>query len=94
MKIRWSPMAISDLETIRDFIAHDSPSVAHKIANRMKESINRLSSFPLSGKPGRVSGTHELVIPGTSYIAAYTIQSDEVQIASILHGKQRWPDLF
>jgi hypothetical protein len=26
MKIRWSPMAVSDLESIREYIARDSPS--------------------------------------------------------------------
>jgi addiction module RelE/StbE family toxin len=70
MKISWSPTAISDLESIRDYIARDNASAARKIANRIKESVSRLVNFPLSGRAGRVPGTHELVIPGTSYIAA------------------------
>jgi toxin ParE1/3/4 len=94
MKIRWSLTAISDLESVREYIARDSPSAARKVGNRIKESVNRLINFPLSGKPGRVPGTRELVIPGTSYIAAYRILGDEVQIASILHGKQVWPQSF
>jgi toxin ParE1/3/4 len=67
---------------------------ARKVANRIKESVNRLCNFPLSGRAGRIPGTRELVIPGTSYIAAYLIQGDEVQIASVLHGRQRWPESF
>ena len=94
MKIRWSPTAISDLELIRDYIAQDSPLAARKVANRIKESVNRLINFPLSGRAGRVPETRELVIPGTSFVAAYTIQDNEVRIASLLHGKQRWPDAF
>jgi addiction module RelE/StbE family toxin len=94
MKIRWSPTAVSDLETIRGYIAKDSSVAAQKIANRIKESVYRLVNFPLSGRVGRVPGTRELVIPGTSYITAYTIQDDEVQIAAVLHGKQRWPERF
>src|ERR1017187_2201752 len=94
MKIRWSPTAVSDLEAIRDYIALDRPSAAHKVANRIKESINHLIYFPLSGRAGRVPGTRELVIPGTSYIAAYTIQGDEVLIAAVLHGRQNWPESF
>jgi addiction module RelE/StbE family toxin len=94
MTIRWSPTAISDLEAIRDYIAQDSPSAARKVANRIKESVNRLIDFSLSGRAGRVSGTRELVIPGTSYIAAYTIQGDEVRIAAVLHGRQHWPESF
>jgi addiction module RelE/StbE family toxin len=94
MTIRWSPTAISDLETIRDYIASDNPSTARKVANRIKESVNRLINFPLSGGAGRIPGTRELVIPGTSYIAAYTIQGNEVLIAAVLHGRERWPDSF
>jgi addiction module RelE/StbE family toxin len=94
MKIRWSPTAVSDLESIREYIARDSPTAARKVANRIKGSVNRLCNFPLSGRAGRVAGTRELVIPGTSYIAAYIIQGDEVQIASVLHGRQRWPESF
>lgn len=91
MKIRWSPTAVSDLKAIRTYIANDNPTAARKIARRIQESVNRLVSFPLSGRIGRVQGTRELVVPGTSYIAAYRIQGEEVQIAAVLHGRQRWP---
>jgi addiction module RelE/StbE family toxin len=94
MKIRWSPTAISDLDSIRDYIARDSFLAARKITRRIQESVNRLINFPLSGRVGRIPGTRELVIPGTSYIVAYRIQGEEVQIASVLHGKQRWPESF
>jgi len=92
VKILWSPTAISDLESIRDYIAKDSPQAARKVAVRIREAADRLATFPLSGRTGRVPGTRELVIPGTSYIAAYLIRGDEVQIAAVLHGRQHWPE--
>jgi toxin ParE1/3/4 len=94
VKIRWSRTAVSDLESIRDYIAIDSPSAARKIAIRIKESVHRLEDFPLSGRAGRVPETRELVIPATSYVVAYTIQHDEIQIAAVLHGRERWPESF
>jgi toxin ParE1/3/4 len=94
MKLLWSPTAVSDLQSIREYIARDNPSAARKIAERIRESVNRLIDFPLSGRAGRVPGTRELVIPGTSYIAAYRTHGDEVQIAAVLHGRQRWPESF
>lgn len=94
VSLRWSPTAVSDLKSIRDYIAKDNPTAARKTAARIKDAANRLINFPLSGRAGRVPGTRELVIPGTSYIAAYTIQGDEVLIAAVLHGKQRWPERF
>jgi toxin ParE1/3/4 len=94
MKIRWSPTAASDLKSIREYISRDNPTAARKVAARIKEAVNRLIDFPLSGRAGRVLGTRELVIPGTSYIAAYTVQDDKIEIAAVLHGKQNWPDKF
>jgi len=94
MNVRWSPTSISDLESIRNYIAKESPRAAGKVASRIKESINRLSNFPLSGRAGRVPETRELAIPGTSYIAVYAIQGDEVLIAAVLHERQNWPELF
>jgi len=94
MKIRWSPTAASDLKSIREYISRDNPTAARKVAARIKEAVNRLIDFPLSGRAGRVLGTRELVIPGTSYIAAYTVHEDKIEIAAVLHGKQDWPDKF
>jgi toxin ParE1/3/4 len=94
MKIRWSPTAISDLESIHDYIAEDSPTAARKVSTRIKEAVRRLESFPLSGRAGRVPETRELVIPGTSYIAAYKLQGNEVLIGAVLHGRQVWPKSF
>ncbi len=94
MKIQWSSTAVTDLESIRRYIANDSPRAARKVSKKIKEAINRLGDFPLCGKVGRVPETRELVVPGTPYIAAYIIQGDEVLIAAVLHGRQDWPESF
>ncbi|HET7560985.1 MAG TPA: type II toxin-antitoxin system RelE/ParE family toxin [Rhodanobacteraceae bacterium] len=51
-----------------------------------------LLQFPVSGRPGRVEGTRELVIERTPYIAAYRIQSDTVRVLRVLHGALQWPN--
>jgi toxin ParE1/3/4 len=94
MMVLWAPTAIADLESIRDYIAKDSPAAARKVAGRIKESINRLGNFPFSGRAGRVPETREMVVPGTSYIVAYVVDRDEVRIAAVLHGRQWWPENF
>ena len=94
MKIRWSLQAVSDLKSIRDWIAQDNPAAASQVASRIRNAASRLERFPLSGRVGRVPGTRELVIPGTTYIAAYRVRSETVEIAAVLHGKQRWPESF
>jgi len=39
-----------------------------------------------------VAGTRELVIVGTPYIVPYRVENDAVQIITVLHGAQKWPD--
>jgi toxin ParE1/3/4 len=47
---------------------------------------------PGIGRPGRVAGTRELVTAGTPYIVPYRVAGDAVQIITVLHGAQNWPD--
>jgi len=48
--------------------------------------------LPGLGRPGRVEGTRELVVPRTPYIVAYTVIDDQVMILSVIHSSRRWPD--
>jgi len=50
--------------------------------------------MPKAGKIGRVAGTREIVVPGTSYLVAYRIVEDMLHILAILHGAQNWPESF
>jgi toxin ParE1/3/4 len=58
------------------------------------DSVGRLAGLPRLGRPGRVEGTRELVVPNTPYIVAYAIIEDRVAILSVLHSARRWPDRF
>ena len=57
-------------------------------------AVVRLAASPAVGRPGRVPGKRELVIPRTPYIVPYRIKGEVVQIITILHSAQRWPDRF
>jgi len=51
-----------------------------EVAQKMKEVVHRLSEYPQLGRPGRVRGTFELVIPGLPYIVPYRVKKGEVHI--------------
>jgi toxin ParE1/3/4 len=81
------------LSAARDYIAlSNSEEVADRIAMQIVSSLQRLAAFPMSGRSGRVSGTRELVISNTPFIAAYTINRDRIVILAIYHGAQQWPE--
>ena len=95
MNIIWSPEAIQDLISIRAYIAEESPAGARRIVLRILHDVERLlPDNPHMGRPGRVPGTRELVIPQTPYIVPYRVRSQGIQILRVYHGARRWPDSF
>ena len=54
MKVRCSPTATADLDSILDYIASDNPSAALKIGLLIDDSRTHLRKFPLSGRLGRI----------------------------------------
>ena len=68
MKVVWSRRAILHLISLRKFIEKDSEQNAALVAKRILDSIDLLQTQPDMGRPGRVLGTRELVIPNTPFI--------------------------
>lgn len=90
MKIRWEEDAAADLDEIYHYVAGDNASAAEREVERVIAGVGNLSVHPAAGRPGRVSGTRELVIP--PYIVAYRVKAGAVQVLRILHAARRWPE--
>ena len=90
-KIVWSKRAIRHLIAIEEYIAEDKPDAAERIAARIIEAVERLAEHPESGRPGRISGTRELIVDGTPYIIPYRVRRNSVELIAVFHGRQRWP---
>jgi len=94
MEITWRQRALEDLETARAYIAKENPRASRRILESILAAVSRLPDAPDVGRPGRVGGTRELVIPRTPYIVAYTVLGDQLHVLDVLHGAQEWPDTF
>jgi len=57
-------------------------------------SVQRLATFPMSGRSGRVPDTRELVISNSPFVVAYRIQKERIVILAIYHGAQQRPEEF
>ena len=44
---------------------------AERMAERIQEAVKYLLEYPNMGRPGRVSGTRELVASGTPFVVVY-----------------------
>ena len=70
----WSPKAIDDLIALRAYIEQDDPAAAQRVALNIVRNIETLLTInPETGRPGRVLGTRELVIPRTPFVVPYRV---------------------
>jgi len=87
----WSPRAIGHLVDLRGYIARENPDAAGRTAATVLAAVDRLAALPNLGRPGRVSGTRELVVPGTPYVIPYRLRGERLEIIAVFHGRQAWP---
>jgi toxin ParE1/3/4 len=85
MNIIRYPTSERDLLALVDYIAENSPQEALRIYETIRTSVNRLATFPHSGRAGRVEPTRELVIPGLPYIVIYIVERQDVKIWAVYH---------
>ncbi|MFZ0686965.1 MAG: type II toxin-antitoxin system RelE/ParE family toxin [Terriglobales bacterium] len=77
-----------------EYIAQDNPAAAARIVVAIENAVENLKRFPALGRPGRVSGTRELVVSGTPYIIPYRVRGDTIELLLVLHASRRWPSLL
>ena len=54
-------------------------------------TVELLAQHPALGRPGRVEGTRELVVPDTPYLVPYRVRGHAVEILRVFHGARKWP---
>lgn len=90
MRLEWTRPALLDLREAGNFIAQDNPQAAAQMAERVREAVEFLLDQPNMGRPGRLSGTRELVVSGTPFIVIYWVRGAAVQILRVLHHARKW----
>jgi len=93
-RIRWTRLALADLDHARDYIARERPSAAFTIIQQVDHALEALVHFPLMGRVARVAGTRELYIAKTPFLLAYRVYRDQLEIVGFMHAARRWPDSF
>ena len=91
MQVRWTTAAADDLENIADYLFEKTPENAARLIRAICDAVFALRIYPNRGRPGKKSGTRELVLPALPYLVVYKVASDVLHIVRILHGAQDWP---
>lgn len=92
MKLTWSPLAVSDRESIFDYIAEDNVAAAINLDELFQRKAGLLVQQPEMGRRGRVRDTREFVVH-RHYVLVYDIQleHDRVRILRVLHTALQYP---
>jgi plasmid stabilization system protein ParE len=91
MTVVWSRRAVRHLRALLDSISSDGPLRAELVAARILETVELLATQPHMGRPGRVVGTRELVVPRTPYLIPYRVRGQRLELIAVFHGRQKWP---
>ncbi|HBC56701.1 MAG TPA: plasmid stabilization protein [Gammaproteobacteria bacterium] len=93
MQIKWLKKALQNLDDEAEYIAKDDPQAARLVVKRIVDAVNLLTDNPALGHPGRIHGTHELVVPDTRYIIPYRVRPrlDRIEILRVFHTSRKPP---
>ncbi len=89
----WSPQAIRDIESIRAFIAQDSPAYAELEARRIVSAVERLQLFPESGRlvPERRDAAIREVV-ASPYRVVYRLRDAVAEIVTVFRASRQFPN--
>ena len=92
MRVKWLRSALANLDAEARYISEDNPSAASATVLAIVKAVEHLEKYPAMGRAGRVTGTRELVVPGTPYIVPYRVRIDVIEIIRVFHGARKWPE--
>ena len=79
---QWLKRALAEAA----FIARDNPAAAARVVEAITSTVELLARHPALGRPGRVEGTRESVVPDTPYLVPYRVRGRAVEILRVFHG--------
>jgi toxin ParE1/3/4 len=94
VRVRWLRAALANLDAEAEYIARDDPAAAARVVQAITNAVDCLKQYPAMGRPGRITGTRELVVSDTPYIIPYRVRENEVEIVRVFHAVRRWPTQF
>lgn len=89
--LRYLPVAQSDLLSILEFIATDSPTRGMAFVDKLDERIGQLEHHPLMGRIPRHPKLREYgyrVLIVESYLVFYIVHGNTVEIHRVIHGSR------
>ena len=90
--LRWTRRALMRLDQVGSYIEKEDPQAAARVVARLVSSVDLLTEQPAMGRVGRIKGTRELVFADIPYIIPYRVQPTTIEVLTVMHAAQKWPD--
>jgi addiction module RelE/StbE family toxin len=91
MRVKWARRALREQDEAFERIVTENPQAAGEVIDRMRAATRLLADNPRMGRPGRITGTRELVVTRTPYVVVYRIGPEQVEILAVIHHARDWP---
>ena len=97
-EIFWTHWANFDLKDILTYISRDSPQTAHKIMDKIDETVNNLVFFPNKGRKipelasYNVGNYREIII--SPWRLFYKVEENKIYIIGIIDGRRNIEDIL
>jgi toxin ParE1/3/4 len=88
MRIRWTPAAAADLQSISDYLQEHHPRYRDATVRKLYADIRDLKHWPGRGRPGREEGTREILFQPAPYVAVYRVKEQTIEVMRIYHTAQ------
>jgi toxin ParE1/3/4 len=89
VKVTWSPLAIDRAVEEASFIARDKPGAAEKWLENLFEVVDRLESFPNSGRPvPELPGTRYRELIYGAHRIVFALEKTSVNILTVRRYRQ------
>ena len=90
--IRWTIQAVNDIEAIRRFIGNDSPAYADLVVVRLLACVERLATFPQSGRTvPEVSDSDIREVIERPYRVVYRLREQAVEVLTVFRASRQFP---
>jgi toxin ParE1/3/4 len=89
MRVRYTPRARSDLQSILQYIDERSPRGARNIKRAVQKTIELIGEFPEGGRRAGEQATRVLPAGRYPYLIYWSVDQGEAWLVHIRHARRR-----
>jgi plasmid stabilization system protein ParE len=89
MNVRYTEVALDEIEEILAYIAKDNATAAHKVSATIRATINRIADFPETGVETDAPGIRVAPVLPYRYLVFFGISDGSIVIRNVRHSARR-----